>query len=195
MVAAFVAIGLLAAALPPWAPADEYFGRARMSFLGINNTLRDAAISSGQRTTDLAIVHRVAFAEDALEAWARKYPNDPQLARSYFLAMTVECKIWIQDDQARAWMYLNRIASLFPHTYFGKLVRKEIATGFTEHYYAPAVTCATPLPDATASALVVEATPVPIPTATPGPAELTLGPHLKAQVLPQPCLPEAARRS
>ena len=85
------------------APADEYFGRWKMSFLGIDNTFRDAAISSGDHTTDSNIAHKVALAEDALDAWARKYPRDPQLARSFYLAAITERKIWLQANQERAW--------------------------------------------------------------------------------------------
>ena len=36
------------------APADEYFGRMKLSYLGMNNTFRDSAISSGDHTTDAA---------------------------------------------------------------------------------------------------------------------------------------------
>src|SRR5579864_2798834 len=64
------------------APGDEYFGRLKMSYLGINNTFRDDLIRAGAYTTDPAIVSRINFADDALTGWARKYPNDPQLARS-----------------------------------------------------------------------------------------------------------------
>lgn len=126
------------------APADEYFGRWKMSYLGIDNTFRDAAISSGDHTTDPGIAHKVALAEDALDAWARKYPRDPQLARSYFLASLAERKIWLQANQQRAWNYLSQIEGRFGDTYFGKLVRKNLEIGFTEHYYALAAPCATP---------------------------------------------------
>ena len=140
------------------APADEYFGKLKISFLGINNTFRDAAISAGDHTTDPAIINKVGFAEDALKAWERKYPRDPQLARSYYLGIAVEKKIWTQANQQQAWTYMNRIAQVFPNTYFGKLVKREIGIGFTEHYYSEPVPCPTPTPTAT---------PTPAPTPTP----------------------------
>lgn len=171
------------------APADEYFGRLKMSFLGMNNTFRDAAISSGEHTTDPAIARRIALAEDALEAWAKKYPRDPQLARTYFLAMNAERKIWISPNQQRAWVYLNRLVELFPTTYFGKLVERDLAIGFTEHYYAPAQPCATPVPEATP---LVALSPSPQPSATSGPVELTLAEHHRAEILPQPCIAPSA---
>ena len=128
------------------ATADEYFGKLKISFLGINNTLHDAAITAGDHTTDPSVVNKVGFAEDALTDWEKKYPRDPQLTRTYYLAIGVEKKIWIQANQQRAWVYMNRIVAVFPNSYFGKLIKREIAIGFTEHYYADPVPCQTPSP-------------------------------------------------
>ncbi|HWT04239.1 MAG TPA: hypothetical protein VN224_00650 [Xanthomonadales bacterium] len=139
------------------APADEYFGRLKISFLGIDNTLRDAAVTAGDHTTDPGVINKVAFAEDALADWEKKYPRDPQLTRSYYLAIAIEKKIWVQASQQQAWTHMNRIADVFPNTYFGKLIKREIAIGFTEHYYSEPVPCPT-------------ASPTPTPTPTPSPA-------------------------
>ncbi len=154
------------------APGDEYFGRTKLSFLGMNNIFHDAAISSGDHTTDAAIAHKVADAEDALDAWAKKYPHDPQLARTYYLATIVERKIWLQANQRRAWDYLSKLEHGFADTYFGKTAKKSLAIGFTEHYYAPAETCASPAP-----------------AQSPQPVTTTVGPGHKVQVLPQACIP------
>jgi len=148
------------------APADEYFGEMKISFLGIDNTLRDAAITAGDHTTDAGVIHKVGFAVDALKDWEKKYPRDPQLARSYFLAIGVEKKIWVQANQQQAWVYMNRIADVFPATYFGKLIKRDLAIGFTEHYYAEPVPCQTPTPAPTATPVP---TPVPVATVTPAP--------------------------
>jgi hypothetical protein len=158
------------------APADEYFGRMKMSFLGMNNTFRDSAISAGEHTTDAALVAKVALAEDALENWSRRYPRDPQLARTYFLALRIERKLWLKANQDRAWVVLNRLAHDFPATYFGKLAKRDLAVGFTEHYYALPVPCATP-------------TATPAASPSPGPVETTLTRGLRAEVLPLPCVP------
>jgi hypothetical protein len=197
------------------APADEYFGRFKISFLEMNNTFRDAAISSGAHTTDPRIAHRIELAEEALEAWAKKYPRDPQLARTYFLAMNAERKIWIDRNQRRAWVYLNRLVELFPATYFGKLVKNDLARGFTEHYYASPEPCPVAVATATPSAEITdlttpdpaapsaaaadsptpqpaatptpEPTPIPQPSPTRGPVELQLAANHRAEILPQPC--------
>jgi hypothetical protein len=166
------------------APADEYFGRSKISFLGMNNTFRDSAISSGEHTTDSSIINKVALAEEALEAWARKYPRDPQLARTYFLATQVDRKIWVKANQERAWMYLNRLVKLFPDSYFGKLLKRDLAIGFTEHYYAAAVPCA-PSPDPSGVSTASSSSPAP----SPGPTATTLAKGLRVQIIPQPCIP------
>lgn len=160
------------------APADRYFGRLKLSYLGINNTLRDAAITSGAHTTEPGIISKIGFAEDALTDWERRFPRDPQLARTYFLAIQSEKKIWVKPNQERAWIYMNRIVKIFPATYFGKIVKKDMAVGFTEHYYADPVPCATPTPAPTetpqpsatpAPSRGSRSTPTPTPTATPSP--------------------------
>ncbi|BDE08055.1 hypothetical protein WPS_33310 [Vulcanimicrobium alpinum] len=196
------------------APADEYFGKMKMSYLGINNTYRDAAIASGDHTTNAGVVSKVAFADDALAAWSKKYPKDPQLARTYFLAIESDKRIWLQPNQQRAWTYMNRIVSTFGDTYFGKIVKKNLGIGFTEHYYAEAVACATaaptetpaPAPATTATEAprrgrgpaptptpspTPTATPTPSPTPSPVPTPRAIGKGLKVMIETPPCVPPA----
>jgi len=165
------------------APADEYFGRLKMSFLGINNTLHDVGITAGDHTTDPSVVAKVALAEDALKDWEKRYPRDPQLGRSYYLAIGVEKKIWVQANQQQAWAYMNRVATVFPNTYFGKLIKREIAIGFTEHYYAAAVPCQTPSPTPTPQATAV---PVPVATVTVAPSTSRRRPVATPSPIPTP---------
>ena len=75
-------------------------------------------------------------------------------ARSYFLAIQTYKKIYVQSYQDKAWKYMHILTSTFPTTYFGKLEKKDLARGFTEHYFANAELC-----------------PTPLPTETPGPAQ------------------------
>jgi hypothetical protein len=187
------------------APADEYFGRMKLSFLGMNNTFRDATISSGDHTTDSRIINKVALAEDALEAWGKKYPRDPQLARTYFLATRIDRKIWTKTNQDLAWKYMNRVVELFPGTFFAKTLKLELAKGFTEHYYAQPVPCATPTaaalaaPNAVASLASPSAAPAPIvaetaaPTPSPKPTPIVTqaAKNLHIEIIPQACVPPA----
>jgi hypothetical protein len=151
----------------------------KLSFLGINNTLRFEALRAGDHTTDPSIVNKVFYADDSLRAWAKEYPRDPQLVRSYFLAAAVYKKIWTKPAQERAWAYMQLILEEFPESYFGKQVRKELALGFTERYYAQALPCPTPSPSASPSASPAPparrsharvASPSPSPAASPSQA-------------------------
>jgi len=162
------------------APGDEYFGRMKMSFLGINNTFHDEAIRAGDYTTDTGIINKVAFADEALEAWAHKYPGDPQLARSYFLAIAMYKKIYMPDAQQKAWTYMHVLTSRFGSTYFGKLEKADLARGFTEHYFAAAQMCPTPLP----SGVTVPANVTPAATPTPVPAPGTPS----VDIITPPCI-------
>ena len=146
------------------APGDEYFGRMKLSYLGINNTFHDEAIRAGAYTTDSGIISKVSFADEALSQWMQRYPGDPQLARSYYLAIEVYKKIYTKDAQDKAWKYMQLELHQFPTSYFGKIVKKNVAIGFTEHYFANAELCPTPLP----SGAPVPAN-TPSATATPAP--------------------------
>ncbi|MDQ6924914.1 MAG: hypothetical protein M3154_01585, partial [Candidatus Eremiobacteraeota bacterium] len=62
------------------APADEYFGKLKMSILGIRNTIKDQGLKidvdpSKAPTTANAI----ALTEDAIRDWQHKYPCDTWL--------------------------------------------------------------------------------------------------------------------
>jgi len=161
------------------APGDEYFGRMKLSYLGINNTFHDEAIRAGDYTTNSGIISKVGFADEALEAWAHKYPRDPQLARTYFLAIAMYKKIYTQDAQQKAWTYMHILTSRFGGTYFGKLERADLSRGFTEHYFALAQLCPTPLPSGVTA-------PPEVPSAAPSPTPAPGQP--KIDLITPPCV-------
>lgn len=162
------------------APGDEYFGRMKLSYLGINNTFHDEAIRAGDYTTDSNIINKVSFADDALQAWSRKYPGDPQLARSYFLAIAMFKKIYVPSFQQEAWKYMHLLVQRFPTSYFGKLEKTDIAHGFTEHYFADALPCPTPVP----SGVVLTSAAMPEAASTPRPAPG----QPNVQIITPPCI-------
>jgi hypothetical protein len=158
------------------APGDEYFGRMKMSYLGINNTFHDEAIRAGAYTTDPGLIARVNFADESLREWARKYPDDPQLARSYFLAVRVYEKIYTQPAQEKAWNYMHLLATRFGSTYFGKIVKADLNRGFTEHWFAAPQPCSAPGASAAAQPTADPATPAPKPG------------QPKVEILTPPCI-------
>jgi len=72
----------LSADISQMAPADEYFGRYRLSVLGIANTIKDAGrrLDEGRDPNPL-LDGPLAFANDAVRAWQQRYPNDPWIPR------------------------------------------------------------------------------------------------------------------
>ncbi len=163
------------------APGDEYFGKMKLSYLGINNTFRDEAIISGAYTTDDRIINKVGWADDALRAWMAQYPNDPQLARTYFLGIQMFKKIYTQQYQDKAWDYMHLIIRQFPTSFFAKQIKKDLAIGFTERVMADALPCPTPMP----TGFIPTTTPDPAATPSPAPG------RPKVLYIDQPCVPPA----
>lgn len=145
------------------APGDEYFGRMKMSYLGIDNTYKDGSISAGAYTTDSHVISKLDFATDALLRWAAKYPGDPELPRSYFLGIQVYRKVYTQAGQQTAWQFIQILINKYPKTYFGKTTKASVASGFTEHWFALPQMCPTPLPKGVMPENAPQATPSPSP--------------------------------
>ncbi len=160
------------------APGDEYFGRMKMSYLGIDNTYKDGVISAGAYTTDPHLIAKLDFATEALRRWAAKYPNDPELARSYFLAVQVLRKVYTQPEQQVTWEFMHLLVVKYGNTYFGKTEKTAIAQGYTEHWFALAQLCPTPLP----LGVLSEATPNATPEASPAPG------HPAVELITPPCV-------
>jgi hypothetical protein len=155
------------------APADEYFGKMKMSYLGINNSLRDAYVMAGEHTTFPVVIQKVMWAENALLDWQHRYPNDPQLPRSLFFLMAAYLKIWTGDGQSHALAYVTELRDRYGKTYFGKLVKADLAKGLTVHVFDAAQPCV-PVPGAPTP------TPAPMPTADPKY-------NIRVEVVPAPC--------
>ncbi len=160
------------------APGDEYFGRLKISYLGIDNTYKDGVISAGAYSTDPNLIAKLDFATEALQRWAAKYPGDPQLPRSYFLGVQVLRKIYTQPEQQRAWEFIQILEHKYGHTYFGKVMKASVAHGFTEHWFANAELCPTALP----TGVMPENAPVATPSPSPAPGQPSI------DVITPPCV-------
>lgn len=141
------------------APGDEYFGRMKLSYLGIDNTFKDGVISAGAYTTDPRVISKLNFADDALRTWASKYPNDPQLPRSYFLGVQVYRKVYTEQGQETVWYYITLLTHKYAKTFYGKSIKAGLTkSGYTEHWFADPQPCATAMPNGK------------MPTSSPNPA-------------------------
>jgi hypothetical protein len=63
------------------APADEYFGHAQMSILGIRNAVNDTYTRADGADENKAndLNHSLNITEDAFRDWQAKYPGDTWL--------------------------------------------------------------------------------------------------------------------
>jgi cyanate lyase len=77
------------------APADEYFGRLKMSILGVRNTINVVDYRADNATDDGArdLCHKLMLTEDALRDWQAKYPADPWIPRFGYALVKVYEKI------------------------------------------------------------------------------------------------------
>jgi len=162
------------------APGDEYFGRMKLSYLGIDNTFKDMSIEAGEFSTNPSIIAKLTFASEALARWASKYPHDPELGRSYYLGVLVYRKIYTPAGQQMAWQYMQYLIHHDAHDYFGKTIAAAIKDGFTEHWYADAQPCTAPGDD--------PPSPTPGPTKPGQPAVELIAPPCIAT--PAPAEPE-----
>ena len=84
LLAAFLTLGgsAHAASMRDLAPADEYFGRLKMSVLGIHNELAtlERRAASGDRDV-AAMAGKLAMVDDAIRDWRARYPRDTWLPR------------------------------------------------------------------------------------------------------------------
>lgn len=64
------------------APADRYFGKMKMSILGVRNSINDltATISLNPESFN-SVIHKAEMVEDVLHDWATQYPTDPWLPK------------------------------------------------------------------------------------------------------------------
>ncbi len=93
------------------APADEYFGRMKMSILGISNTIKDAGLHLDQGADSMAVIDGLALTEDAIRDWQRRYPRDPWITRSLNALRAVYAKVPTERGAACA----RRVAIWLDH--------------------------------------------------------------------------------
>ena len=108
------------------APADEYFGRQKLSILGINNTIHDTNLRIGFDPAHAAKYYgQLATVQDSLLDWARKYPHDTWLpGRAYYLSH-VFWQLHSTDGDAGANKCRTMLFKQFPKSHWAMLAQKE----------------------------------------------------------------------
>lgn len=194
-------------ATPPLrvAPADEYFGRLKMSVLGIRNKVKDLGLDADLHPERAhAVLGTALQVEDALRDWAHKYPADSWLPRYAYALETLYERISGDDAHGRAIRQLKYIVVFFPKSAYARIGRAKLDVGVPTP--SPAGTTGTPDSAQRRLALIdgkvaptmpplihlvplnpltVVASPaaVPLPSASPG-ADLSVSPSASLSVSP-----------
>jgi hypothetical protein len=109
------------------APADEYFGRLKMSILGIRNQLRDLGLRlqyTPEKSED--VLGAAAMVEDAMRDWERKYPADPWLAKSVYDLTDLYARVHTAHGHQNAMRALRWLLHRYGHTPYGHQARLRI---------------------------------------------------------------------
>jgi hypothetical protein len=112
------------------APADEYFGRMKMSILGIRNQLHDLALRlqyTPNKSED--VLGSASLVEDAMRDWERKYPQDPWLAKSVYELTSLYASVHTPQGRSKAVYALRWLLGRYAHTPYGAQARTQIHVG------------------------------------------------------------------
>jgi hypothetical protein len=109
------------------APADEYFGKLKMSILGVRNLVNDIDARANNATEDVAanFCHKLILAEDALRDWQAKYPDDAWVPKFGYAMLkdyeTIDSNM-IADESHAASLHAidlsNWLGTLYPDSEF-----------------------------------------------------------------------------
>ena len=109
------------------APADEYFGRLKMSILGIRNQLHDLGLRlqyAPEKSED--VLGSAAMVEDAMRDWERKYPADPWLAKSVYELTELYARVHTEHGRQSASRALRWLLGRYGQTAYGAQARVQI---------------------------------------------------------------------
>ena len=109
------------------APADEYFGRLKMSILGIRNQLHDLGLRlqyAPDKSED--VLGSAAMVEDAMTDWQHKYPADPWLAKSVYELTELYARVQTPHGHQKATHALHWLLARYGRTHYGHLARLQL---------------------------------------------------------------------
>jgi hypothetical protein len=127
------------------APADEYFGRLKLSILGIRNTIKDMGLKcDADPAHATGVMGSVALTEDAMHDWEQKYPRDTWIPPAILSLERLYAKVDSDEARAKAKYVMAWLVKDYPTSKPGKIGRKELASNLVGNKPAPA-------PDATSA--------------------------------------------
>ncbi|HTD32805.1 MAG TPA: hypothetical protein VK665_04020 [Candidatus Elarobacter sp.] len=108
------------------APADEYFGKLKMSILGIRNTIKDQGLKVDYEPDKAAATfNAIALTEDAIHDWQRKYPCDGWIPGTLYALQHYYGKIHTDDGVKHVHATFAWLRHDFPKSSFVQLARRE----------------------------------------------------------------------
>jgi len=108
------------------APADEYFGKLKMSILGIRNTIKDQGLKvdyAPEKASSTA--GAIALTEDAIHDWQHKYPCDSWLPGTLYALQHFYGKIHTDDGVKHVHATFAWLRHDFPRSSFVQIARRE----------------------------------------------------------------------
>jgi hypothetical protein len=107
------------------APADRYFGRMKMSILGIRNALKDLSARLDAHPEDADhIFDKAVLVEDALHDWQAHFPFDSWIPRFSYTLAQLYGKIDSDDAHTHRDEMLDWLGATYPESEFAQLPRE-----------------------------------------------------------------------
>jgi hypothetical protein len=117
MLAVSFAAPALANPMSSLAPADRYFGRLKMSILGVRNSLRDlSARADADPEAAEHIFDKAVLVEDALRDWQAHFPRDPWIPKYAYALAELYGKLQTDDAQMRKDETLDWLIASYPNS-------------------------------------------------------------------------------
>jgi len=110
------------------APADEYFGRLKLSILGIRNTIKDMGLKADADPQHAAaqVMGPVALTEDAMRDWEHKYPRDTWIPPAILALERLYAKVDSDEARAHARIVMAWLVHDYPTSGPGKIGKQEL---------------------------------------------------------------------
>jgi hypothetical protein len=157
------------------APADEYFGKLKLSILGIRNTIKDQGIKIDYDPLKASsTLGAIALTEDAIHDWQHKYPCDTWLPGTLYALEHFYLKIHTDDGVKRVHATFAWLRRDYPKSKFVQIARREdgaasaLPAGPATASVEPGATAASPSPGtASAGPIPGQAPATPFPGTAP----------------------------
>lgn len=109
------------------APADEYFGRLKMSILGIRNQIKDLGLKADMDPHKAAgIMGTALLTDDAVHDWQRKYPADSWIPGMIFALERLYAKVDSDEARSRAKATMVWLVHAYPSNNFARIGKREL---------------------------------------------------------------------